>query len=157
MSLIWACRNNYCLTRRITCDKVMRRMFISCVMNERMALVKLAECLLSLRTFSHATSLAATKPGLKSVRKTKYDVAGHKSAILLRDIRAGYRGLSFFHRDPRSFPKWRSFITRGWRDSRSFPLARFRPSGCIINFLASESTAAKLEHVIDSGNGICYS
>jgi len=111
----------------------------------------------SLRMFSHATSLAATQPGLKSVRKTKYDVAEHKSAILLWDIRAEYRGLSLFHCGPRSPPKWRSFITRGWRDSRSFPLVRFRPSGCIINFLAPESIATKLEHVIDSGNGICYS
>lgn len=54
----------------------------------------------------------------------------------------GYCGSSFFHRGLRDLLKWKSSISRESRDSRAFPLPsdNFDRSGCIINFLAPEST-----------------
>lgn len=103
MSLFLACENNYYFTRRVTCDKVTRRMFISCAMNERMALVKLAGC-------CPRICPRMQRPALKSVRKTMYDDAGHKNAILFRDIRAEYisRFISFSLRSTIS-PKMKEF------------------------------------------------
>jgi len=68
MSFI-SCGNNYCFTRRVTCDKVTRRMFIPRSERERRVL----------RTFIRATFAATSCP---EIRPEKWRRTAHKSAVM---------------------------------------------------------------------------